>query len=101
VALTPAGEAFLAEARRILAIAEAAPDLAQRVSSGVRGLVRIGFTAGPPFGILGRMINTIEQQLPEVRIETVRDGDARAGGGARAGGPRPGRRSATVRRRAI
>jgi DNA-binding transcriptional LysR family regulator len=69
VALTPAGEAFLAEARRILAIAEAAPDLAQRVSSGVRGLVRIGFTAGSTFGILGRMINTIEQQLPEVRIE--------------------------------
>jgi DNA-binding transcriptional LysR family regulator len=69
VALTPAGEAFLAEARRILAIAEAAPDLAQRVSSGVRGLVRIGFTAGSTFGTLGRMINTIEQQLPEVRIE--------------------------------
>jgi DNA-binding transcriptional LysR family regulator len=69
VALTPAGEAFLAEARRILAIAEAAPDLAQRVSSGVRGLVRIGFTAGSTFAILGRMINTIEQQLPDVRIE--------------------------------
>jgi DNA-binding transcriptional LysR family regulator len=69
VALTPAGEAFLIEARRILAIAEAAPDLAQRVSSGVRGLVRIGFTAGSTFGLLGRLINEIERQLPEVRIE--------------------------------
>jgi DNA-binding transcriptional LysR family regulator len=69
VALTPAGEAFLREARRILAIAEAAPDLAQRVSSGTRGLVRIGFTAGSTFGILGRLLNELEYDLPDVRIE--------------------------------
>ena len=69
VALTPAGEAFLREARRILAIAEAAPDLAQRVSSGFRGLVRIGFTAGSTFGILGKLLNELERELPEVRIE--------------------------------
>ena len=71
VALTPAGEAFLAEARRILAIAEAAPDVAQRVSSGTRGLVRIGFTAASTFGILGRLINEVERQLPEVRLELI------------------------------
>jgi DNA-binding transcriptional LysR family regulator len=69
VALTPAGEAFLREARRILAIAEAAPDLAQRVSSGTRGLVRIGFTAASTFGILGRLLNELERELPAVRIE--------------------------------
>jgi DNA-binding transcriptional LysR family regulator len=69
VTLTPAGEAFLREARRILAIAEAAPDLAQRVSSGTRGLVRIGFTAASTFGILGRLLNELERELPEVRIE--------------------------------
>jgi DNA-binding transcriptional LysR family regulator len=69
VALTPAGEAFLREARRILAIAEAAPDLAQRVSSGTRGLVRVGFTAASTFGILGRLLNELERELPEVRVE--------------------------------
>jgi DNA-binding transcriptional LysR family regulator len=69
VALTPAGEAFLHEARRILAIAEAAPDLAQRVAAGTRGVVRIGFTAASTFGILGRLINELERELPEVRIE--------------------------------
>lgn len=69
VALTPAGEAFLREARRMLAIAEAAPDLAQRVSSGTRGLVRIGFTAASTFGILGRLLDELERELPEVRIE--------------------------------
>ncbi|MFF5075484.1 LysR family transcriptional regulator [Actinoplanes sp. NPDC000266] len=69
VALTPAGEAFLREARRILAIAEAAPDLAQRVSSGTRGLIRLGFTAASTFGILGRLLDEFERELPEVRIE--------------------------------
>ena len=69
VSLTPAGHAFLREARRILAIAEAAPDLAQRVSSGTRGLVRIGFTAASTFGILGRLLNELGRQLPEIRIE--------------------------------
>lgn len=69
VALTPAGEAFLREARRILAIAEAAPDLAQRISSGTRGLVRVGFTAASTFGILGRLLNELERRLPEVRVE--------------------------------
>jgi DNA-binding transcriptional LysR family regulator len=69
VSLTPAGAAFLGEARRILAIAEAAPDLAQRVSSGTQGLVRVGFTAASTFGVLGRLLNELERQLPEVRIE--------------------------------
>jgi DNA-binding transcriptional LysR family regulator len=69
VSLTPAGAAFLGEARRILAIAEAAPDLARRISYGTRGLVRVGFTAASTFGILGRLLNVLERQLPEVRIE--------------------------------
>lgn len=69
VALTPAGEAFLVEARRILAIAEAAPDLARRIHSGSRGVVRLGFTAASTFGTLGRILNRLEQSLPEVRIE--------------------------------
>ncbi|MGJ6965973.1 LysR family transcriptional regulator [Streptosporangium sp. G11] len=69
VALTPAGEAFLGEARRILAIAEAAPDLAQRVQSGSRGLIRLGFTSASTFGMLGGLLNRLERELPEVRIE--------------------------------
>ena len=45
VTLTAAGEAFLVEARRLLALADSAPELARRVSSGSHGVVRIGFTA--------------------------------------------------------
>ncbi|MCK2214787.1 LysR family transcriptional regulator [Actinomadura sp. ATCC 31491] len=69
VSLTPAGEAFLGEARRLLAIAEAAPDLAQRVHLGTRGLVRLGFTAASTFGVLGGLLNSLESKLPDVRIE--------------------------------
>src|SRR5688572_17305868 len=59
VALTTAGSAFLTEARRLLAAAEAAPDLARRVAAGSAGVVRIGFTAGSTFGILGTVLNLI------------------------------------------
>ncbi|WP_344650564.1 LysR substrate-binding domain-containing protein [Cryptosporangium japonicum] len=69
VLLTPAGEVFLAEARRILALVESAPDLAQRVSSGSRGVVRLGFTAASTFGILGRLLDDLERRLPEVRVD--------------------------------
>ncbi|MFE3851733.1 LysR family transcriptional regulator [Streptomyces griseorubiginosus] len=69
VALTLAGEAFLVEARRILTIAEAAPELARRIHSGSRGVVRLGFTAASTFGTLGCILNRLEERLPEVRIE--------------------------------
>ncbi|MEV0622022.1 LysR family transcriptional regulator [Nonomuraea sp. NPDC050404] len=69
VELTPAGEAFLTEARRILSIAEAASDLAQRVHFGARGLIRLGFTATAAFGVLGHMLNRLEDRLPDVQVE--------------------------------
>ncbi|HEU4348157.1 MAG TPA: LysR family transcriptional regulator [Actinoplanes sp.] len=69
VSLTPAGEAFLVEARRILALADAASNLAQRVSSGSRGVVRIGFTAAAAFGVLGQLLNRVARELPEVHLD--------------------------------
>jgi DNA-binding transcriptional LysR family regulator len=69
VSLTPAGDVFLVEARRILALADAAPNLAQRVSSGTRGSVRIGFTAAAAFGVLGRLLNEVARELPEVHLD--------------------------------
>ena len=69
VVLTAAGEVFLAEARRMLALADGAPDLARRVASGYSGLVRIGFTAASTFGILGDLLNKISGELPGVDLE--------------------------------
>jgi DNA-binding transcriptional LysR family regulator len=69
VALTPAGEAFLGEARRILALIDTAPDLARRVSTGSRGMVRLGFTAASSFGVLGELLNLASEHLPEVYVD--------------------------------
>jgi DNA-binding transcriptional LysR family regulator len=69
VMLTAAGEAFLHEARRLLALVESAPDLARRISAGSAGTVRIGFTAASTFGILGALLNEISNQLPEIEID--------------------------------
>ena len=69
VTLTAAGEVFLGEARRLLSLADTAPDLARRVSSGSRGLVRIGFTAASTYGTLGRLLDEVERALPDIGLD--------------------------------
>lgn len=69
VTLTTAGTAFLVEARRLLALVEAAPELARRVASGYSGMVRIGFTAASAYGVLGELLNVLGGELPEVDVE--------------------------------
>ncbi|MDQ0821239.1 DNA-binding transcriptional LysR family regulator [Arthrobacter sp. V4I6] len=69
VALTAAGSVFLADAVKLLELAEAAPSLARRISSGSAGSVRIGFTAASTFGLLGALLNEISGALPDVEID--------------------------------
>ena len=69
VALTAAGAAFLADARKLLELAEMAPNLARRISAGSAGSVRIGFTAASTFGLLGALLNQISGALPDVDID--------------------------------
>ena len=69
VQLTAAGQVFLAEARRLLTLADTAPEVARRVSSGSRGVVRIGFTAASTYGTLGRLLDVIERGLPGVDVD--------------------------------
>jgi len=69
VELTAAGQVFLTEARRLLALADAAPELARRVSSGSTGVVRIGFTAASTYGVLGRLLNALARELPDVDVD--------------------------------
>jgi DNA-binding transcriptional LysR family regulator len=69
VELTPAGAVFLAEAQRLLALAEAAPDLARRMSSGTAGIVRIGFTAASAYGVLPTLLGTVSAALPDVELD--------------------------------
>jgi DNA-binding transcriptional LysR family regulator len=69
VTLTAAGEVFLVEARRMLALADSAPDVARRVSTGSSGLVRIGFTAASTYGTLGGLIDDLARALPDVDVD--------------------------------
>lgn len=69
VQLTPAGTAFLDEARRLMALANRAPVTARRIATGRSGVLRIGFTAASGFSILGPMLEEIATILPEVDID--------------------------------
>ena len=69
VALTAAGEVFLGEARRLLSLADTAPELARRVSSGSHGVVRIGFTAASTYGTLGRLLDELDRGLPDIGLD--------------------------------
>src|SRR5579875_3370710 len=68
VELTPAGEAFLVEARRLLALAESAPDLARRISAGSAGTVRIGFTAASAYAVLPDLLRRLRSELPDIDL---------------------------------
>ncbi|MET0764839.1 MAG: LysR substrate-binding domain-containing protein [Blastococcus sp.] len=69
VTLTAAGDVFLVEARRLLALADTAPEVARRVSSGSHGVVRIGFTAASTYGTLGRLLNEVARGLPDIDLD--------------------------------
>jgi DNA-binding transcriptional LysR family regulator len=69
VTLTAAGDVFLVEARRLLSLADSAPEVARRVSSGSSGVVRIGFTAASTYGTLGRLLNVLARALPDVDLD--------------------------------
>src|SRR5688500_11589703 len=49
VQLTPAGIAFLDEAKRLMALANRAPITARRIATGRAGVLRLGFTAASGF----------------------------------------------------
>ena len=69
VQLTPAGRAFLANARRILALAENAASSAQRVSKGEAGLIKLGFTAASSYSFLPKLMACIKSELKEIEVE--------------------------------
>ncbi|MBS1694661.1 MAG: LysR family transcriptional regulator [Actinobacteria bacterium] len=69
VTLTPAGVAFLPDARRILQLAEGAAQTVKRVPAGELGTVVIGFTAASAHAVLPRLLDRARERLPDVTIE--------------------------------
>lgn len=69
VTLTPAGVAFLPDARRILQLAEGAALNVKRVPAGDLGTVVIGFTAASAHPLLPRLFDAARQQMPDVKLD--------------------------------
>lgn len=68
VRLTPAGRAFLIEARRLLHQADHAAMSVRQVSAGESGSIAIGFTAASAYAALGRLLEVARTALPDVGI---------------------------------
>lgn len=69
VELTTAGETFLTEARRILALTSDALEQAQRIQAGSAGTLRIGFTAVSTFSVLTSLLNIISDAYPDIHLD--------------------------------
>ena len=69
VSLTPAGEAFLADAQRILSSVEEAARRARRFADGKAGTLRIGLTGTASYTQLPVLARLVKEQLPEVVLD--------------------------------
>jgi DNA-binding transcriptional LysR family regulator len=68
--LTAAGEAYLAEAREILARVDAANRLARQIAAGQRGHLRVGFVENAAWSeLVSRALREFEQAVPNVALE--------------------------------
>ncbi len=68
VQLTPAGTAFLAEARQILTGVAAAADTAKRAARGETGWLGIGFAASATYDLLPAVLHDFRAAFPEVAL---------------------------------
>lgn len=73
VALTPAGEFFHQETRRILGDLDAAVAGVRSIAEGGRGLLRVGFTGTSAFTQLARLARLVKAAMPGVVLEVQAD----------------------------
>jgi DNA-binding transcriptional LysR family regulator len=66
VQLTPAGRAFLPEARQILRLAQRAAWSAKRAARGEAGSITLGFTAGASYAVLPELLAMATRDMPNV-----------------------------------
>lgn len=68
VKVTPAGRVFLAEARRILRLAEESSLAVRRIPTGTAGTLAVGFTAVSVYGYVQSFLRQIAAELPHVDL---------------------------------
>jgi DNA-binding transcriptional LysR family regulator len=68
VTVTPAGRVFLAEARRILRLAEESALAVRRIPTGAGGTLAVGFTAVSVHGYVQSFLRRMTEELPHVDL---------------------------------
>ena len=76
--LTPAGDALVAEGRKLLAMSDELVELVQRRASGREGIVKLGVSAGVSTRLLPLMLEALSQRNPGVEIKLEAVGSAEA-----------------------
>ena len=76
--LTPAGDALVAEGRKLLAMSDELVELVQRRASGREGIVKLGVSAGVSTRLLPLMLEALSQRNPGVEIKLEALGSAEA-----------------------
>ncbi len=69
VELTPAGEVYLEEARRVLAFHARAEETARRAARGEVGRLALGFAGSAAYGVLPSLLKASRERLPDLGIE--------------------------------
>ncbi|KDR25543.1 LysR family transcriptional regulator [Caballeronia grimmiae] len=69
VALTPAGAAFLQEARELLVRGQKAIDVARRASQGLTGTITVGFVGSVSYALLPRILLNFRTVFPSIHID--------------------------------
>ncbi|GCL63287.1 LysR family transcriptional regulator [Pseudaquabacterium pictum] len=69
VALTPAGLALLPAVRRLLAAAEALPQVAQAAAAGLAGQLRLAFVSSVAYGPLPEWLRSFREAHPDVVLQ--------------------------------
>jgi len=68
VALTPAGEALLPEARRLLTQAQQLPELVQKAATGAVGNLSLAFVSSADYSVLPPSLRAYRAAFPHVQI---------------------------------
>ncbi|MBE7369063.1 LysR substrate-binding domain-containing protein [Ramlibacter pallidus] len=69
VALTPAGAAFLKEARLVLERVASASETARAVAAGKRGRLEVGFTGSMIYREVPRIVAGFSARLPDIEVQ--------------------------------
>jgi DNA-binding transcriptional LysR family regulator len=69
VSLTPAGRAFLEQARELIAHGQRAIDIARRASEGLTGRIAIGFMGSVSYELLPRILREFRTRFPAIHVD--------------------------------